>query len=92
MRLPGSVQGQAGWGSEQPGLLEGVPAHSRGGWNQMIFKGPFQLKPLYGLVIPQLYEKKNTCIDIFWWLCQNMQVFLDSSAEEEVKYFFYFKW
>ena len=28
--LPGSVQGQVGWGSEQPGLVEGVPAHGRG--------------------------------------------------------------
>jgi len=28
--LPGSVQGQAGWGFEQPGLVEGVPAHGRG--------------------------------------------------------------
>ena len=28
--LPGSVQGQAGWGFEQPGLGEGVPAHGRG--------------------------------------------------------------
>ena len=27
--IPGSVQGQAGWGSEQPGLVEGVPAHGR---------------------------------------------------------------
>jgi len=27
--LPGSVQGQAGWSSEHPGLVEGVPAHSR---------------------------------------------------------------
>ena len=26
---PGSVQGQAGWGSEQPGLVAGVPAHVR---------------------------------------------------------------
>ena len=24
---PGSVQGQAGWGFEQPGVVEGVPAH-----------------------------------------------------------------
>ena len=32
--LPGSVQGQVGWGSEQPGLVEGVPAHGGGGgWN-----------------------------------------------------------
>ena len=28
--IPGSVQGQAGWGFEQPGLAEGVPAHGRG--------------------------------------------------------------
>jgi len=26
----GSVQGQAGWDFEQPGLVEGVPAHGRG--------------------------------------------------------------
>jgi len=28
--LPGIVQGQAGWGSEQPAPVEGVPAHGRG--------------------------------------------------------------
>jgi len=28
--LHGSVQGQVGWGFEQPGLVEGVPAHGRG--------------------------------------------------------------
>jgi len=28
--LSGSVQGQAGWSSEQPGLVEDVPAHGRG--------------------------------------------------------------
>jgi len=28
--LPGRVQGQAGQGFEQPGLVEGVPAHGRG--------------------------------------------------------------
>lgn len=27
--MPGNVQGQAGWGSEQPGLMAGVPAHNR---------------------------------------------------------------
>jgi len=27
--LPGSVQGQAGWDFEQPGLVVGVPAHGR---------------------------------------------------------------
>jgi len=28
--LPGGVQGQAGWGFEQPDLAEGVPAHGKG--------------------------------------------------------------
>jgi len=28
--LPSSVQGQVGRGFEQPGLVEGVPAHGRG--------------------------------------------------------------
>ena len=27
--LPGGIEGQAGWGFEQPGLEEGVPAYSR---------------------------------------------------------------
>ena len=29
--IPGSVQGQAGWGLEQPGTVEGVPAMAEGG-------------------------------------------------------------
>jgi len=28
--IPGNTQGHVGWGSEQPGLVEDVPAHSRG--------------------------------------------------------------
>jgi len=28
--LCGIIQGQVGWGFEQPGLVEGVPAHGRG--------------------------------------------------------------
>ena len=28
--IPGSVQGQVGWGFEQPGIVEDVPAHGRG--------------------------------------------------------------
>jgi len=28
--LPGSVQSQVGWGLEQPGPVEDVPAHGRG--------------------------------------------------------------
>ncbi|TRZ10592.1 hypothetical protein HGM15179_016516 [Zosterops borbonicus] len=35
--ISGSVPGQVGWGLEQPGIVEGVPAHGRG-WNGTIFK------------------------------------------------------
>ena len=28
--VPGNIQGQVGWGSEQSGLVEDVPAHGRG--------------------------------------------------------------
>lgn len=28
--IPGNVQGHAGWGSEQPGIVEGVTKPSRG--------------------------------------------------------------
>ena len=28
--IPGNVQGQVGWGSEQPDPVEDVPAHCRG--------------------------------------------------------------
>jgi len=28
--IPGNIPGQAGWGSEKPGLVEDVPAHCRG--------------------------------------------------------------
>ena len=27
--IPGSIQGEVGWGFEQAGLVEGVPAHGR---------------------------------------------------------------
>ena len=30
--IPGNIQGQVGWGSEQPDLVEDVPAHCRWGW------------------------------------------------------------
>jgi len=28
--MPGNIQGQVGWGSEQPDLVEDVPTHCRG--------------------------------------------------------------
>jgi len=48
--LPGSIQGQAGWGFEPPGSEGGVPAYSRR-LELDDLKGPFQPKPLYDSVI-----------------------------------------
>jgi len=28
--IPGNIQGQVGWASEQPGVVEDVPTHCRG--------------------------------------------------------------
>ena len=30
---PGNIQGQVGWGSEQPDLFEDVPVYFREGWH-----------------------------------------------------------
>ena len=38
--LPGSIQGQAGWDCEQPGLEGEVSLPTAGGWNYMILKIP----------------------------------------------------
>ena len=48
--IPGGIQGQAGWGFEQPGLEGGVPAYSRG-LELDDLKGPFQPKPFYDSTI-----------------------------------------
>ena len=48
--LPGSTQGQAGWGCEQPGVEGGVPVYSRG-LERDDLKGPFQPKPFYDALI-----------------------------------------
>ena len=48
--LPGSIEGQAGWSCEQPGLEGGVPACSRV-LELDGLKGPFQAKPVYDSMI-----------------------------------------
>jgi len=46
--LPGRIQGQVGWGSEHPGLVEGVPAHGRGaGMRWSIRSLPTQTVPWF---------------------------------------------
>ena len=47
--IPGGIQGQAGCGSGQPGLLVGDPAHSRG-LELDEHCGPFQPRPFYDSV------------------------------------------
>ena len=48
--LSGSIQDQAGWGFEQPGLEGGVPVYS-GGLELVDLKGPFQPKLFYDFVL-----------------------------------------
>jgi len=47
--IPGGIQGQAGCGSGQPGLLVGDPAHSRG-LEPDGHRGPFQPRPFYEIL------------------------------------------
>ena len=44
--VAGRIQGQAGCGSGQPGLVVGDPAHSRGVETRWL-TGPFQPRPFY---------------------------------------------
>ena len=61
-RLPGEavgapsleVQGQVGWGSIQPDLEGGSPAHDRR-LEVDDLRGPFQPKPFYGSVVPSYF-------------------------------------
>jgi len=48
--IPGGIQGQAGCGSGQPGLLVGDPAHSRG-LELNDHCDPFQPRPFYDSII-----------------------------------------
>ena len=48
--LPGGIQGQAGWGFEQPGLVGDVPAYSRR-FELDDLKGHFQPKPFYDSMV-----------------------------------------
>jgi len=50
--FPGSAQGQVGWSSEKPGLMEGVP-------------GSFQFKAFYDSMI--IILKSLKCLIQDWW-------------------------
>jgi len=50
--IPGNIQGQAEWGSEQPDPVEDGSVIA-GVLDQMAFKGPFQNKPFYDSMASQ---------------------------------------
>lgn len=57
---------KAGWGSGQPDLVDGIPAHCEG-WELGDLKGPFQTKPFCGLgetVKAHSSHLVHTCINI----------------------------
>ena len=56
--ISGDSQGQAGGALSTDGAV-GVPVHCRE-WDQMAFKGPFQLKPFYDSVEKKKKQPKNT--------------------------------
>ena len=50
--IPGNIQGEVGRGSEQPDLVEDVPAHSRGVGLADLLRCPFQPKLFYDSMNP----------------------------------------
>jgi len=73
--IPGGIQGQAGCGSGQPGLVVGDPAHSRG-LELDEHCGPFQARPFYdSLILWSVYSSviwrgyvKSVILNIFMLL------------------------
>ena len=63
--IPGGIQGQAGCGSWQPGLVVGNPAHSRG-LKPDDHRGSFQPRPFHDSMISKqkLLMKHNICPNI----------------------------
>ena len=55
--IPGNIQGQVGRDSEQPGLVEGIPALLQGGWARWSLKVPSNPKHS---VILQFYDSVFT--------------------------------
>lgn len=83
--IPGNAQDQAGYGLQQPGLVDGVPWHR--GWNQMIFKDPSNpnVSVILKFVLFHLTKymwkkkKKKDCL-IFTFLLLRKQKFLVLSS------------
>ena len=71
--LPGSVQGQVGWGFEQPGLVEGVFACG-GGLELDDLQGPSQPKPFYDSMINHKVKSQlPKVVNTVQWKCDRDQ-------------------
>ena len=70
--LPGSIQGQAGWGFEQPGLEGGVPAYSRG-LELDDLKGPCQPNHSMILWLTKARRLPVACLDVGELTCSQMK-------------------
>jgi len=64
MIVPGGIQGQAGCGSGQPGLVVGDPAHSRG-LKLHDHCGPFQPRPFYDSVISYVKRELSLFSELY---------------------------
>ena len=80
--LPGSAQGQVGGSFEQPGLVEGVPAHGRAGWNLVIFKVPSNPEHSVMILWKQskqvLLSESPGALATEWWALDLLAVCLHS--------------
>ena len=92
--IPGGIQGQAGCGSGQPGLLVGDPAHSRG-LELHEHCGPFQPRPFYDLfLLGQMSERiKAVCAKyedgvegIFQWLSLTVTYGVSGGEQQGLKW------
>jgi len=90
--IPAGIQGQAGCGSGQPGLLVGDPAHSRG-LELDEHCGPFQPRPFYDPMINswtdviRLLHTSGYINDVDWlpvptFLAQHLQTLRHFSLEK----------
>jgi len=69
--IPGGIQGQAGCGSGQPGLVAGDPAHSRG-LKLDDHCGPFQPRPFYDSTSLSNIVQKIT--EKIWHKCRALRL------------------
>jgi len=60
--LPRTIQGQVGQGFQQPGLVEDVPVHCRGGWTRRPLKVPSN--PNHSMIphIPSILPHPTPCL------------------------------